>query len=108
MANTFKSYMAANITVVGNTLYTGPISTQTTMIGLSIANKGVNAVTANAYIFRSGAEYALICMAPIVQGSALVVVGGDQKVVLETGDILRVAVSANGVCDAIVSLLEIT
>ena len=46
--------------------------------------------------------------APVPVGGGQVPVGGDQKVVLETGDKLRVRASQASACDAIVSYLEIS
>jgi len=108
MANTFKANLRANIITSGNTVYTCPSATQSTLIGLSLANKSSGTVTANAYITRSSVDYALICMAPILSGSSLIVVGAEQKVVLEANDILKVVASANGSVDCVASLLEIT
>lgn len=107
MANTFKSYLAADVVTSGNTIYTCPSSTQTTMIGLTIANKSNGTVSANAYLTRSGADYMIIANAPIMSGSSLVAVGGEQKIVLQDGDALKVTTSSNGSVDVIASLLEI-
>jgi len=107
MANTFKSNVAANIVTSGNTVYTCPGATQTTLIGLTIANKSGSTVTANAFVTRSAVDYAIIANAPILPGSTLVPVGGDQKVVLQAADVLKVTVSANASIDVIASLLEI-
>ena len=108
MANAFKSNVAANITTTGNTVYTCPSATQTTLIGLTLAHKSSGSVTANVYLTRSAVDYAIIANAPILSGSTLVPIGGDQKVVLQASDILKVTASANASIDAIVSLLEIT
>jgi len=108
MANTFKSNLRANLVTTGNTVYTCPSGTQSTLIGLSLANKSSGTVTANAYITRSSVDYALITLGPILSGSTLVVVGAEQKVVLEANDILKVVASANGSVDCVASLLEIT
>ena len=108
MANTFKSNVAANIVTSGNTVYTCPGATQTTLIGLTIANKSGSTVTANAFVTRSAVDYAIIANAPILSGSTLVPIGGDQKVVLQAADVLKVTTSANGSVDVIASLLEIS
>jgi len=108
MANTFKSNLRANLVTSGNTVYTCPSATQCTLIGLSVANKSSGTITANAYITRSSVDYALITLAPILSGGTLVIVGGDQKVVLEASDVLKVVASANGSADCVASLLEIT
>ena len=107
MANTFKSNLAANIVTTGNTVYTCPSATQTTLIGLTLSNKSSGTVTANVYVTRSAVDYSLISNAPILAGSSLVPIGGDQKVVLQAADSVKITVSANASVDTVVSLLEI-
>ena len=107
MANTFKSNVAANVVTTGNTIYTCPTATQTTLIGMTLSNKSAGTITANVFLTRSGVDYSLISNAPILTGSTLVPVGGDQKVVLQAADVLKVTTSANGSVDVISSLLEI-
>jgi hypothetical protein len=108
MANTFKNFFSKDVGTSAATLYTCPSSTQTTIIGFSIANTSISPITASAYITSSGVNYYLIKDATIPAGGALVVVGGDQKVVLEPTDVLKAITSADATADAIVSLLEIT
>ena len=107
MANTFKSNCSANIVTSGNNIYTCPSATQTTLIGMTLANKSGSTVTANVFLTRSAVDYSIISNAPIITGSTLVPIGGDQKVVLQAADVLKVTVSANGSVDVITSLLEI-
>lgn len=108
MPNIFKSNVATNIETTGNTVYTCPGATQTTLIGLTIANKSNGTVTANAFLRRSSVDYAIIANVPILSGSTLIPIGGEQKVVLESADELKITTSSNNAVDAIVSYLEIT
>lgn len=108
MANTFKSYPSKNVGTVPATIYTCPSSTQTTLIGLSVANTSISPITTDAYITRSSVDYYLIKGAVVPVGSSLVIVGGDQKVVLETGDVLKVVTNAASSADVACSLLEIS
>lgn len=107
MANTFRSNVSADIVTSGTTVYTCPSATQTTLIGLTLSNKSSGTVTANVYLRRSSTDYSIISNAPILTGSTLVPIGGEQKVVLQAADELKVTVSANNTLDAIASLLEI-
>jgi hypothetical protein len=107
MANTFKSNLAANIVTTGNSVYTCPSATQTTIIGVTLSNKSSGTVTANVFLTRSAVDYSIISNAPILSGSTLVPIGGEQKVVLQAADVLKVTTSANGSLDVIASLLEI-
>ena len=108
MANLFKSYPSKNVGTSAASVYTCPPSTQTTIIGLSMANTTSSPITTDAYITRSAVNYYLIEGATVPVGSALVIVGGDQKVVMQTGDVLYVLNSVASSGDAFCSLLEIT
>ena len=53
-------------------------------------------------------DFYLVKDAPVNAGSSLVVVGGDQKIVLESGHSIKVNSSASSSVDAIMSIMEIT
>mgnify|MGYP006077131513 FL=1 len=111
MANTFKRKFSANIGTSPTTIgaYTVGASTATTIIGLSMSNVSASPVTVTAELVDTGANVTRIIKdAPLPIGGALVVVGGDQKIVLETGDFIRVTSSAASSVDVIMSILEIT
>ena len=108
MANNFRSRANVNIETTGNTIYTCPSATQTTLIGMTIANKSTGTVTANIHLRRSGVDYVLIANVPILSGSTLVPIGGEQKLVLEAADQLRANSSTNNTIDISASLLEIS
>ena len=105
MANTFKSAGLSNVTA-NTTIYTVPAATQTTAIGLVVANKTQGTLTANVAVGRSGSVYYIVQQAPILTGSSLVAIGGDQKVVLQAGDNVYISASAN--VDSWISVLEIS
>jgi hypothetical protein len=108
MANTFKSFFNKNVGTSAATVYTCPTATQSTIIGLSVANTLSSPITTDAYITRSAVDYYLVETATVPVGSALVIVGGDQKVVLQVGDVLKVVTSVAASADVACSLLEIT
>ena len=108
MANLFKSFPAKNVGTSAATVYTCPSATQTTIIGLSMANTTSSPITTDAYITRSAVNYYLIEGATIPVGSSLVIVGGDQKVVMQPADVLYVVNSVASSGDCFCSLLEIT
>lgn len=104
MANSFKSYPVAGVTTE-TTVYTGPSSTQTTVIGATIANTTASNITCSL-TFTSGATTVyLVKDATILPGGALVPIGGDQKVVVEAADTIKV--SASGAVDVLLSVLEV-
>lgn len=107
MANTFKNFFSKNVGTTAATVYTGPSSTQTTVIGMTVANTTSSNITADVYITTGGVDYYLVKGATVPVGGALVPVGGDQKVVIETGDILKCVTSASSSADVTLSVLEI-
>jgi hypothetical protein len=108
MANLFKSFLSKDVGTSPATVYTCPSATQTTLIGLSIANTSASPITADAYVTRSAVDYYLIKDGVVPVGGSLVIVGGDQKVVMEPTDVLKVETSAAASADCAASLLEIT
>ena len=54
------------------------------------------------------AHYYVVKAAEIYTGGALVAVGGDQKLVLETGDIVKVKSDTASSIDTIISVMEQT
>ena len=108
MANLFKSFLSKDVGTSPATVYTCPSATQTTLIGLSIANTSASPITGDAYITRSAVDYYLIKDGVVPVGGSLVIVGGDQKVVMEPTDVLKVETSAAASADCFASLLEIT
>lgn len=105
--NTFKSYPSKNVGTSPASVYTCPSATQTTLIGLSMANTSTSPITTDAYVTRSAVNYYLIKGATVPVGGSLVIVGGDQKVVLQAADVLYVVNSAASSGDCFSSLLEI-
>jgi hypothetical protein len=108
MANVFTSYLNQNVGTSAATVVTVGGGTQTTVIGMSTANTTTSPVTVSAYITRSAADYYLIKNATVPVGSSLVIVGGDQKVVLVASDVLKVVSSAASSLDVVTSVLNIT
>jgi hypothetical protein len=114
MANSFKSRTDTAVGTSPATIYTCPASTETTIIGLTVANINTSQieidVQLDASTRTSGAQDSvyLIKDAPIPVGSSLVAVGGEQKVVLEPGDTIKVTSNTASSADVAMSILEIT
>ena len=109
MANTFKLETKKNIGTVDSAVYTCPGATATTIIGMNLANTTSSAITADVTILNNGGDSCfLVKDAPIPIGSSLVAVGGDQKVVMNAADIIKVSSSAATSIDVALSILEIT
>lgn len=110
MANTFTRKLSQNIgnAAVQVGTYEVPGSTTTIVIGFTVTNITGTAITANVYLSNQVANTSLVVNGPIASGASLVLVGGDQKLVLEPGDSIYVQSSAASSADAIMSIMEIT
>ena len=119
MANTFKVVtFAAEPNSAGSpyTIYTVPSSTTTVVIGLILTNIHTSQVTTEVELVSttSGGGRAatngtsfLVKDAPIPVGSSLELLTGC-KIILETGDLLRVDCSVADKISGTLSIMEIT
>jgi hypothetical protein len=110
MANTFTRKLERNIGATPAQIgsYTVGASTSTVVIGLTVTNTTGSAISANVFINNGVANTYVVANSPISSGASLVVVGGDQKIVLITGDSIYVQSSASTSIDAVMSIMEIT
>lgn len=106
MANVFKNYPSAAVGTSAATIVTA--STATTVIGMTVANIITAPITVSVYVTTGGNDFYLVKSATVPVGGALVPIGGDQKLVLENGDALKVVSSASSSADVIASVLEIS
>ena len=108
MASTFKNSITSGVGVSQTNVYVAPAATTATVIGLTISNTTSNTVTCDVVVTDTSAstDVFLVKAATVPVGGALVPIGGDQKVVVETGDIIKVASSGASSLDVIVSILE--
>ncbi len=109
MANTFKN---RTLRAVG----TSPVdvgavvaaSTQTTLIGMTIANITSGVISVTVTLNDGSNTTNIVKDAPIPTGGSLIPVGGDQKIVMMTGDKIIVTSNTASSADVIMSFLEIT
>jgi hypothetical protein len=110
MANSFKRKLSrtigTSVTAVGS--YTVGSATEVTVIGLAVSNVTAAQIIIEASVYDGANDTYLIKDAPVPSGGSLVIVGGDQKVVLEVGDSIRVKSDTASSVDVVMSILEIT
>ena len=116
MASNFYVKTSRNIgttfTSVGG--YTVGGATQTTVIGLALANSlsggalGAQQILVDAVVNDGVNLTYIIRQAVVPGGSSLVLVGGDQKIVLQPGFNIQVKSDTVSSTDVIMSILEIT
>jgi hypothetical protein len=109
MANTFINRISGSIGTTETTIYTTPAVTTTTVIGVAVANRLQSNILVDVRILESGSlNTAFLCTGSLIPpGSNIILVGGEQKVVLETGDSLRLRSNVASSADIVVSALEI-
>ena len=109
MANTFKN---RTLRAVGTSAVdVGAVvasSTQTTLIGMTLANITSAVISVTATLHDGSNTTHIVKDAPIPTGGSLIILGGDQKVVLMTGDKIIVTSNTASSVDVIMSFLEIT
>ena len=92
--------------------YAVPSSTKTTVIGLSVSNVTTSSVDVDVALSATMAnttiDISLGTTIPVPAGSTVVLIGGDQKLVMETGELVKIKSSAASSVDVIMSILEIT
>jgi hypothetical protein len=110
MANAFKNSITGSIGITGVKVYETPAATSTTVIGVSVANVATQNISVSVMINDTSGNKSvyLVKNALIMPGGSVVLVGGEQKLVLETTDTLSVTSSLASSADVIVSVLEIT
>jgi hypothetical protein len=110
MANAFKNSVEGSIGTTGVIVYETPAATSTTVIGVGVANVSSQNISVSVMVRDTSANKTVFVVkdALIMPGSSNVLVGGEQKLVLESGDFLSVTSSLANSADAIVSVLEIT
>jgi hypothetical protein len=116
MASNFYVKTSRNVGTTFDTVgnYTVAAATQTTVIGLAISNNLSGGSLSAAQILvdavvNDGTNDTYIIREVLVPGgSTIVLVGGDQKIVLNTGYSIKVKSNTTGSADVIMSFLELT
>jgi hypothetical protein len=104
MAQNFRRYTSNDIGTAAATLFTA--DSYDTVVGISVANITVSAVTASVYINDGSNDIYLIKDAPIPSGSALQVLDGGAKFVVQNGDALKVISDTASSLDVWVSAVD--
>ena len=104
MAQNFRRYTSNDVGTSAATLFTA--DSYDTVVGISVANITGSAVNASVYINDGANDIYLIKDAPIPTGSALQVLDGGAKFVVESGDALKVVSDTASSLDVWVSTVD--
>jgi len=110
MANAFKNSITGSIGTTNTVVYSVPSATTTTIIGVNVANVATQNISVSVRLADTSASKTvyLVKDALITPGASVVLVGGEQKIVMEATDTLQVVSSVANSADVIVSALELT
>ena len=104
MAQNFRRYTNNNVGTSAATSFTA--NSYDTVVGISVANITGSAVNADVYINDGTNDIYLVKSAPIPSGSALQVLDGGAKVVVQNGDILKVKSDTASSLDVWISTVD--
>jgi hypothetical protein len=108
MASTFLRKLSRNIgtslSAVGS--YTVGANIGAVVVGLNISNTSVAQITANVVINNGTDDFYLGNRIPVAAGGAVSIAGGDQKIILQTGDSVKVNSSAASSVDVLMNIME--
>lgn len=105
--STFTNYTSRGVGTTATAIGEFTAASATTVIGLSVANTTANTVQVSVTLNDGTNDTYLVKNMDVVPGSAQVVVGGDQKVVLVAGNSIKVTSSAASSIDAVMSVLVV-
>ena len=104
MAQDFERNTANGVGTSAVTLRTA--NSDDAIVGITIANVHTAQITVEVYITVSSNDIHIVKDAPIPVGSTLQVLDGGAKIVLESGDALKVKSSVNSSADVWVSVVD--
>jgi hypothetical protein len=110
MANVFETFtsraVGTSLTAVGSHTVAG--GTTETCIGMTVSNVSGSSVNVTVTYNDGSSDTNIVKNAPLPSGGSLVPIGGDQKIVLTTGDSIKVSSNTASSIDAIISVLQQT
>ena len=110
MPTALKNALSSSIGTTPVDLYTAPVSTTTTLVALTLANRHAAIVTADISVTdtSTGTTCYILKGVEIAVGGAEVPIGSVQRLVLEETDKITISCNTSGGVDAILTLMERT
>ena len=104
MAQDFERNIANGVGTGATTLRTA--DSDDAIVGIMVANVTSSQITVEVYITVSSVDHHLIKDAPIPAGSALQILDGGAKVVMQSGDVLKIKSNTASIADVWVSVVD--
>lgn len=101
--NIFKT-ITANVTTSSTSIYTAPTGYSTVVLLAQVSNIGASTITVSSDHVRSGNPTNIITATPLPVADAVTLLTG--KLILQTGDSIRISASANNSAQLLLSILE--
>mgnify|MGYP001281352424 FL=1 len=104
MAQDFERNIARNVGTAAVTMRTA--NSDDALIGINIANVTTSQINMDVFINDGSNDYYIVKDAPIPAGSALQVLDGGAKVVMQASDVLKVQSDTASSADVWVSVVD--
>ena len=104
MAQDFERHIDRNTGTGAVTVFTS--NSDDTVVGIRCANVSASSINVDVYIVNGGNNYYLVKSAPIPIGSALELIDGGSKIILQSGDALTVKSDTASSLDTVVSRID--
>jgi len=104
MAQNFRRYTANGVGTSASTVLTA--DSFDTLVGIHCTNVTTNTILVDVYINDSVNDIYLVKQVPIAAGGALQVLDGGAKVVVQSGDVLKVVSDTAASVDVWVSAVD--
>jgi len=104
MAQDFTRYIARATGTGGATILTA--NSNDAIVSIRLANILGTPITADVYITVSAADYYLVKAISLPTGSSIELIDGGSRIVLISGDVLKVDCSDNSALDVWVSVVD--
>ena len=104
MAQDFERNIARNVGTSASTLRTA--NSDDALVGINVANTTTSQINVDVFINDGSNAYYIVKTAPIPAGSALQVLDGGAKIVMQSSDVLKVQSDTASSADVWVSVVD--
>ena len=104
MAQDFERSIQRNVGTSAVTVRTA--NSDDALVGINVANVHTSQITVDVFINDGSNDYSIVKAAPIPVGSALQVLDGGAKIVMQSADVLKVQSSVASSADVWVSVVD--
>ena len=104
MAQDFERNIARNVGTSASTLRTA--NSDDALVGINVANTTTSQINVDVFINDGSNDYYIVKTAPIPAGSALQILDGGAKIVMQSSDVLKVQSDTASSADVWVSVVD--